>query len=46
MALLHNGVQISTITPSYVKSHSLEMGMITDLIGRRVTCIGLGKAYT
>ena len=32
--------------PSYVKSHSLEMGPITDLIGRRVACVGLGNAYT
>ena len=46
MALLDNGVQINTISPSYVKSHSLEMGPITDLIGRRVTCVGLGNAYT
>ena len=46
MALLNNGAQINTITPSYVKSHSLEMGPITDLIGRRVACIGLGNAYT
>ena len=46
MALLNNGTQINTIMPSYVKTHSLEMGPITDLIGRRVTCIGLGNAYT
>ena len=46
MALLNNGMQINTIMPSYVKSHSLEMGLITDLIGRRVTCVGLGNAYT
>ena len=46
MALLDNGVQINTIMPSYVKSHSLEMGPITNLIGRRATCVGLGKAYT
>ena len=32
--------------PSYVKSHSLEMGPITDLIGRRVTHIDLGNTYT
>ena len=32
--------------PSYVKSHSLEIGPITDLIGRCVACIGLGNAYT
>ena len=46
MTLLNNGVQINTITPSYVKSHSLEMGLITDLIGRRVAWVGLGNAYT
>ena len=46
MALLNNGVQINTIAPSYVKSHSLGMGLITNLIGRRVTYIGLENAYT
>ena len=46
MALLDNGVQINTITPSYVKSCSLEVGPITNLIGGQVACIGLGNAYT
>ena len=46
MALLDNGVQINTITANYVKHHSIEMGPITDLIGARVTCMGLGNAYT
>ena len=46
MALLNNGMQINTIKPSYVKSHSLEVGPITNLIGRLVTCVGLGNAYT
>ena len=46
MALLNNGAQINTIKPSYVKSHSLEVGPITKLISRRVTCIGLGNTYT
>ena len=46
MALLDNGMQINTILPDYVKNHLLEMGPITDLIGTRVTCIGLGNAYT
>ena len=46
MALLDNGAQINTITHNYVKHHSLEMGLITDLIGKRVTCVGLGNAYT
>ena len=46
MAVLDNGMQINTIMPNYVKNHLLEMGLITDLIGTRVTCMGLGNAYT
>ena len=46
MALLDNDTQINTIMPNYVKDHLLEMGPITDLVGTRVTCIGLGNAYT
>ena len=46
MALLNNDAQVNTITPSYVKSCSLEVGQITDLIGGCVACIGLGNAYT
>ena len=34
MALLDNGVQINTITPSFVKNHSLEVGPISDLVGQ------------
>ena len=34
MALLDNGTQINTIMASYVKSHLLEVGPITNLIGR------------
>ena len=46
MALLDNGVQVNTITPKYVKEHSLPMGLITDFMGSKVACIGLGNAYT
>ena len=46
MALLDNGAQINTITPKYVSDHSLEMGLITDLLGAKVACVGLGNAYT
>ena len=46
MALLDNGVQVNTITPRYLKEHSLPVGPITDLMGSKVTCIGLGNAYT
>ena len=46
MALLDNGVQVNTIAPKYIKEHSLPVGLITNLIGSKVTCIGLGNAYT
>ena len=45
MALLDNGVQINTIIPKYISDHSLQMGPITDLLGEKVTCVGLGNAY-
>ena len=46
MALLDNSAQVNTITPRYVKEHSLQVGPITDLMGSKVACIGLGNAYT
>ena len=46
MALLDNGAQINTIIPNYVKDHLLEMGPVTDLISKRVACMGLGNACT
>ena len=45
MALLDNGAQISTIIPKYISDHSLQMGPNTDLLGAKVTCMGLGNAY-
>ena len=46
MALLDNSVQVNTITSRDVKEHSLQVGPVTDLMGSKVTCIGLGNAYT
>ena len=46
MALLDNGSQINTITPRYVRDHSLQVGQITNLRGAKVTCVGLGNTYT
>ena len=46
MALLNNGAQINTITPSFIKTHSLEVGPLSDLVGGWVTCVGLGNAFT
>ena len=46
MALLSNGAQINTIMPKYISDHSLLMEPITNLLGAKVTCMGLGNAYT
>ena len=45
MALLDNGTQVNTIMLRYVNEHSLQVGPITDLMGSKVTCVGLGNAY-
>ena len=45
-ALLDNGAQVNIIMPRYVHEYSLEMGLITDLMGSKVTCVGLGNTYT
>ena len=34
MALLNNGVQINMVTLSFAEEHSLDVGPLTDLIGR------------
>ena len=46
MALLDKGTQVNTITPRYVNEHSLWVEPITDLMGSKVACVGLGNAYT
>ena len=46
MALLDNGVQVNTVTLRYVNEHLLQVGPITYLMGSKVTCMGLGNAYT
>ena len=43
---MDNGAQINTITPKYVSDHLLQVGLITDLLGAKVTHMGLGNAYT
>ena len=46
MALLDNGAQINTIMPRYISDHSPLVGQITNLLGAKVACVGLGNAYT
>ena len=46
MALLDNGAQVNTITLRYANEHLLQVGPITDLMGTKVSCMGLGNAYT
>ena len=45
MALLDNGAQVNTIMPKCVSNHSLQVGPITDLMGFKAACMGLGNAY-
>ena len=37
---------MNTIMLRYVHEHSLEVEPITDLMGSKVTCVGLGNSYT
>ena len=46
MALLDNGMQINTIIPMCIKTCSPEVGALSDLVCRWVTCVGLGNAFT
>ena len=46
MALQDNGAQVNTITLRYVNEHLLQVGPITDIMGSKVACMGLGNAYT
>ena len=46
MAFLDNGVQINTITPNFIKECSLNIRLLSDLVGRQVTCVGLGNVLT
>ena len=46
MALLGNGAQVNTIMLRYISNHLLQVGLITNLMGSKVTCMGLGNAYT
>ena len=45
MAFLDNDAQINTIMPKYVSDHSLQVGLITNLLGAKVICMGMDNAY-
>ena len=38
--------RLTPYMPKYESDHSLQMGLITKLLGATVACIGLGNAYT
>ena len=46
MAHMDNGAQVNTIMLRYVSNHSLQVGSITNLMGSKVACMGLGNTYT
>ena len=45
MAFLDNGAQINTIMLRYVSHHSLQVRPTIDLVGSKVSCVGLGNTY-
>ena len=46
MDLLGNGSQINTIMPRFIENHSLDVGPLSDLMGRSIVCEGLGNTFT
>ena len=46
MALLANGALIITIMAGFVENCSFDVEPLSDLVGRWVTCVGLGNAQT
>ena len=44
MVLLDNGAQTNTIMLGFVKKLFPDVGPLSDLVGRQVTCVGLGNA--
>ena len=44
MALLNNGVQMNTVTLSFVEECSLDVGPLTDLVAGPVAGVGIGNA--
>ena len=46
ITLLNNDVQINMVTPQFIEECSLDVGPLKDLVGRLVTCVGLGYALT
>ena len=46
IALLDIDAQINTITLRFIRNHSLDVGPLSDLVGRQVTCVGLGNVLT
>ena len=43
MAILDNGKQINTIMPGFVENCSLDVGPLSELVGRLVAHVGLRK---
>ena len=46
MALLGHGAKVNTIMIKYVSNHSLQIGLVTNLMGSKVACMGFGNACT
>ena len=46
MVFLDNDAQINTIRAEFIENQLLDVGSLSDHVGGRVTCIGMGNALT
>ena len=46
MALLDNGCQVNTVTPEFTEAHTLDVGLMSDLVKGRMSMVGLGGTHT
>ena len=46
MVHLDSGSQVTTVTPEFVEAHTLEVGLMSDLVKGRVSMVGLGGMPT
>ena len=46
MVLLNNGCQVNTLTPEFSEAHSLDVGLMSDLVKGRMNMFGLGGMCT
>ena len=46
MVLLDNGCHVNTVSPEFVETHSLDAGLMSNLVEGRMSMVGLGGMCT